>query len=126
MVLTGNVRIPKNIENEKLPVQYLPKFDDIEQTMSTRDIYKELRIRGYQYKDAFRLLKSTSINGRVGCIKGSTYWVAFMDNMLQMKILTYDSRSLFVPTEIRKLVIDPISHMKQMQKLQTEEDGKHA
>lgn len=124
MIVTGIARVPENIECEKLPVQFLPEIDDIEQSMSTADIYKELRIRGYQYTDSFRLLKSASINGRVGRIKLSIYWAAFIDNMLQMRILSYDSRSMYVPTQILKLVIDPVSHMKQIQELSTQEKGK--
>lgn len=34
-----------------------------------------------------------------------------MDNMLQLKILQMDTRLLYVPTEIRKLVIDPVKHL---------------
>lgn len=92
--------------------------------MSTTDIYKELRLRGYQYTGLFRSLKSASITGKTGHIKWMSNWVAFMDNMLQMKILSLDSRSIYVPTQINKLVIDPTYHVMQVQNLPIGERGK--
>ncbi|EFN85734.1 Fatty acid synthase [Harpegnathos saltator] len=118
VIVSGVVRIPDNIANEKLLVHFLPKDDDAKECMNTADIYKELRLRGYQYNGQFRSLKSASINGSVGHIKWARNWVAFMDNMLQIKIL---SRNLYVPTQIRKLVIDPTYHMKQFHNLSIEE-----
>ncbi|XP_025158082.1 fatty acid synthase-like [Harpegnathos saltator] len=89
--------------------------------MNAADIYKELRLRGYQYNGLFRSLKSSSINGSTGHITWATNWVAFMDNMLQIKLLSVDSRNLYVPTQIRKLVIDPAHHMTQFHNLSIEE-----
>lgn len=79
--------------------------------MSAKDIYKELRLRGYQYTDIFRGLKSASVTGSNGHIFWTYNWVTFMDNMLQMMILGKNSRKLLVPTRIRKLIIDPKYHI---------------
>lgn len=38
-------------------------------------------------------------------IKWDDNWVTFIDNMLQLKILQYDTRLLYVPTFISKLTI---------------------
>lgn len=38
-------------------------------------------------------------------------FVAFMDNMLQLQILLTDTRSLYVPTGIERMVIDPLTHL---------------
>lgn len=124
VIVSGIVRVPDDIAIEKIPVQFLSDRDNTEECMNTADIYKELRLRGYQYTGSFRLLKSSSITGKAGHIKWPINWVAFMDNMLQMKILSLDSRNLYVPTYIQKLVIDPTYHMMQIQKLPVEERGK--
>ncbi|XP_071625450.1 fatty acid synthase-like isoform X1 [Temnothorax longispinosus] len=108
-VVTGTVRIPTNIENEKISANLAECIDD-EEEMNTKDIYKELRLRGYQYAGAFRGLKSASVTGSNGHIAWTSNWVAFMDSMLQMMILGQNSRSLYVPTRICKLTIDPKYH----------------
>jgi len=110
IVVTGTVRIPTNIENEKISAN-LAKYVDDEEEMSTKDIYKELRLRGYQYTGVFRGLRSASVTGSNGHIIWTSNWVAFMDNMLQLLILGKNTRSLLVPTRIRKLIIDPKYHI---------------
>ncbi|XP_070515445.1 fatty acid synthase-like isoform X3 [Cardiocondyla obscurior] len=119
-VVTGIVRIPNNIKNEKISIN-LSKYIDDDEKMSTKDIYKELRLRGYQYKGLFCGLKSISVTGTNGQIAWTSNWVAFMDNMLQMMILRQNSRSLLVPTKIRKLTIDPNYHLHLIQNCPIEE-----
>ncbi|XP_067208783.1 fatty acid synthase-like isoform X2 [Linepithema humile] len=115
VVVTGTVREPTDIAEEKLPRQFLnQKNDNEEEVMNTKDIYKELRLRGYQYAGMFRDLKSSSTTGKQGHIAWMYNWVTFMDNMLQMKILGIDTRNLHVPTGIQKLVIDTKLHIQQI------------
>jgi len=94
--------------------------------MATRDIYKELKLRGYQYANLFRGLKSSSATGKRGHIEWTNNWVTFMDAMLQIKILGIDMRNLYVPTEIQKLVIDTKLHTQCIQNITTEEKRKFA
>ncbi|XP_074097576.1 fatty acid synthase [Cotesia typhae] len=91
-----------------------PPEEDEEEEMTAKDVYKELRLRGYQYSGSFRGIKSASTSGIRGKIAWINNWVAFMDNMLQMQILEMDSRGLFVPTSIQKLVIDTKTHLNQI------------
>jgi len=116
------VRIPTNIENEK--ISNLVEYIDDEEEMNTKDIYKELRLRGYQYTGLFRGLKSASHTGLNGHIAWKSNWTAFMDNMLQMKILGQSSRCLLIPTKIRKVTIDPKYHIQLIQDYQIEERRK--
>jgi fatty acid synthase len=44
-------------------------------------------------------------------------WVAFLDNMLQMKIFEVNSRDLLVPTSLQKLTIDTKRHAAEVQEL---------
>jgi len=113
-VVTGTVRLPTSIESEKISAN-LGKYVDDEEEMNSKDIYKELRLRGYQYTGEFRGLKSASATGSNGYITWTSNWVTFMDNMLQLLILGKNTRNLLVPTRIRKLVIDPKYHIQLIQ-----------
>ncbi|XP_025160327.1 fatty acid synthase-like [Harpegnathos saltator] len=108
VIVSGVVRISNDIAKERL--QFLAKSDDAEECMNTSDIFKKLRVCSYQYTGLYRSLKSASINGSVGHIKWSSNWVAFIDNMVQMKSLSLDSRNvIYITTYIRKLRFIAIS-----------------
>lgn len=94
--------------------------------MTTKDIYKELKLRGYQYTNWFRGIKSLSTTGKQGHIAWTKNWVTFMDYMLQVNILGIDMRNLYVPTEIQKLVIDTKLHAQYIQNITSEEKCKFA
>ncbi|XP_076764194.1 fatty acid synthase-like [Xylocopa sonorina] len=108
-VVTGTVRHTTNPSEERIPANYLKQIED-EEVLTEKDIYKELKLRGYEYTGMFRALKSASIMATSGRIAWLKNWAAFMDNMLQIKILGLDTRTLFVPTSIQKLVIDTTLH----------------
>lgn len=46
-----------------------------------------------------------------------------MDKMLQIKILQADTRLLYVPIAIEKIVIDPIKHLEDVEKRKTDENA---
>jgi len=70
----------------------------------------EIKLRGYQHSGWFRGLKSVSISGKKGHITWRNNWVTFMDTMLQMHIIGYNSKDVYVSTNIQKLVINPMLH----------------
>jgi len=107
--VTGTVYETSNPEQEMIPTDLLSENNE-EEHMNARDFYKELKLRGYQYSGEFRGLKSASVSGKKGHIIWRNNWVTFMDTMLQMHIIGYDTRDLYVPTSIQKLVIDPMLH----------------
>uniref|UniRef100_A0A8D8UL46 Fatty acid synthase n=1 Tax=Cacopsylla melanoneura TaxID=428564 RepID=A0A8D8UL46_9HEMI len=120
-IVTGTVRIPNDVKEElvTIPEQYrIPKTENIE--LQSRDIYKELRLRGYHYKGLFRSLNVADASGTQGRIRWHNNWVAFMDNMLQLQILQYDTRGLFVPTSLQRLVIDVSEHINLLSTLDEE------
>ncbi|XP_036143548.1 fatty acid synthase [Monomorium pharaonis] len=108
IVVTGRIKL-SNPDQEMTSTDTLPENEE-EEYLTARDIYKELKLRGYQYSGWFRGLHSASISGNKGHIIWKGNWVTFMDNMLQMHIIGYDTRNLYVPTSIRKLVINPTLH----------------
>lgn len=121
-MVTGTIRVQTNSSKEMIPARFLPEIDD-EEILTNKDIYKELKLRGYQYTGPFRALKRASMKGTRGCIAWLKNWPAFMDNMLQMKILNLDTRALYVPTAIRKIVIDVKAHNDIIRYLTETENG---
>lgn len=75
--------------------------------LTKEDIYKELRVRGYDYGPNFQVILSSSLNGHSGKLFWSKNWVVFLDSMLQVYALNSMDRSLKLPTRIRKITIDP-------------------
>lgn len=122
-VVTGYVRSTNQPANEKINAPITA--DNEEECMSSRDVYKELRLRGYHYSGLFRSIDRATISGSKGHILWHNNWVAFMDNMLQMQILSLDSRGLFVPTSIRKIVIDSKYHIQKYRDIGSETKGKN-
>nr|QCW07581.1 fatty acid synthase 1 [Blattella germanica] len=111
-VVCGSVRIPEDVTKEL--VDMVPPEETVGEDLidlSSRDIYKELRLRGYNYQGLFRSLVCSDNLGTKGKVHWCNNWVAFMDNMLQMQILQEDTRGLFVPTSIDKLTIDTKRHV---------------
>ncbi|OXU25389.1 hypothetical protein TSAR_001850 [Trichomalopsis sarcophagae] len=108
-VVTGHVRVTKNPAAEKIKVR-IPVSRE-EEILSMRDVYKEMKLRGYQHHGLFRGIVSATRDGSKGQISWQSNWVAFMDNMLQIQILGMDTRGLFVPTSIKKMTIDTAEHL---------------
>ncbi|KAL0266678.1 UNVERIFIED_CONTAM: hypothetical protein PYX00_009160 [Menopon gallinae] len=120
-IVTGRVYAPDDITAECAtlpPVE--PEKDENAIPLTSRDIYKELKLRGYHYSGLFRGLLSLDASGSCGKISWSNNYVAFMDNMLQTQILQEDTRALYVPTSIQKLVINAKKHMQLIHEMDPE------
>ncbi|XP_044740690.1 fatty acid synthase-like [Chrysoperla carnea] len=126
VVVTGRI---KRIPHESNKLLRLPKVkpiinDDDKLPLNSRDVYKELRLRGYNYQGDFKGIISTDNSCYVGQIEWKAgHWIPFMDNMLQLQILQEDARFLYVPTSIQKLTIYPQEHFRYVQ---DHEDGKRS
>jgi fatty acid synthase len=57
------------------------------------------------------------LTGLTGKVRWSDNWVTYIDSMFQSWIFVQDTRSLFVPTEIQKLTINPMQHIIYLQSL---------
>lgn len=77
-------------------LQPLPKTDF--PLLQERDFYKELRLRGYHYSGAFRSVIEARGDGLYGKVRWDLNWISFMDCLLQINILSKDTRSLLLPT----------------------------
>lgn len=85
----------------------------IENVLDKKDFYKELKLRGYQYKGDFQLIqKIQNFTGsrRFGKMEWTKSFISFIDCMVQSHITNTDSRELALPISVRKVVIDPLKH----------------
>ncbi|KAJ3652394.1 hypothetical protein Zmor_018363 [Zophobas morio] len=101
-----------NANQQQIDWPHLTSFsDDQLENLKQDEIYRELCLRGYSYSGLFKAIKRCNIKASIGVIKWEDNWCTFMDNMLQMKILGIDTRLLYVPVGIKKIIIDPLKHM---------------
>ncbi len=91
-----------------LPEVYKSVQDKTEKIifLETADIYKELRLRGYNYGESFREINRVSSDGCFVEINWRKNWVTFLDCMLHSGVVRFERKTL-VPTYIRSLTIDP-------------------
>nr|CAI5836390.1 unnamed protein product [Callosobruchus analis] len=111
-VVTGRIMLLDNFTKEVDDVETV----ELHNCLKTKDIYKEMRLRGYNYtfsfnSKQFRALQDCDVDASKGHIKWEGNWVTFMDNMLQMKILQLDTRLLYVPIYIRELTVSAKAHL---------------
>lgn len=139
IVVSGKiVALDQTGEEKQLRESVLRKIEDARTnksglTIGAKDIYKELRIRGYEYGPYFQAMIEASSDGSQGKViwrdvvtksvkdtlgleteEDFAYlwvksWCAFMDSMLQLQLIksTSDTRCLLVPTSIESLVVFP-------------------
>lgn len=111
LAVSGKISIPEDIAQEQLP------YDDLElETTSglallTHDVYKELRLRGYDYSGKFQGIHKSDTRAIAGALNWEENWITFMDTMLQFSIIGKDIRELYLPTRIEKVIIDPVKHL---------------
>ena len=73
--------------------------------LNKKDVYKELKIRGYDYKGSFQGIEEAMSDGTYGVIKYHDDWISFSDSCLQMAILDHKS-GLYIPTSIEYIRCD--------------------
>lgn len=120
------------------------KDGDPKMKLTAHDIYKELRLRGYDYGKTFQgILESNNegisdaccywnfffshslicllaivmlIPGDSGKLHWTGNWVTFLDTLLQMVVVGLSGRSLRLPTRIRSVCVDPVVHLEKVSK----------
>ncbi|KAF9823812.1 hypothetical protein SFRURICE_006663, partial [Spodoptera frugiperda] len=117
-IVTGRIYAKKNVGQDIRALPPLPEASGPGiKHLLTKDFYKELRLRGYQYSGLFRGVIGCNVEGTRGRLSWVNNWVTFMDCMLQLKIIGQDTRGLFVPTRIKKLSIDAPMHCNAISKM---------
>ena len=132
LVAKGFVKFHNVSYLEPIAARLEPKPDDVIK-MESKDIYRELRIRGYDYGQFFQGLSESRSDGRSGNLiwrdvlsKGFKEsmsletdeeqsllwlrsWTTFSDAMFQLLLMSQQevSRNLFVPRKLESLVCSP-------------------
>lgn len=119
LAVSGKIYVPENIELEQLPLDALDT-DKSGLLLKGNDIYKELRLRGYDYAGKFRGVTESDSKAVTGKLKWEENFVSFIDTMLQFSILGKDLRELYLPTRIERAVFDPTKHFELLERLATE------
>lgn len=114
----GNVIVTGKIfaqsDESPLQLQSLLSKDSIGQPMyeeevvlTQKDLYKELRVRGYDYGPHFQCLAELSMNQHKGKILYNGKWVCFADAMLQLAIMSIKTRAYYLPVRLQSIRCDP-------------------
>ena len=99
------------------------KNKDFEVVLNTKDIYKDLKVRGYDYGKHFQKLlslKTNDFNEIHGEVEWDGNWITFVDSLLQSALMGQPFRKLMVPVMIKYLRCDPqiLSRAIHMNKIQ--------
>ncbi|KAH7944006.1 hypothetical protein HPB52_014256 [Rhipicephalus sanguineus] len=114
---SGRIRMAE--EGEKLLEKEPPgtPAETVAYELEAEDIYKELRLRGYEYTGAFQGIIKADLNMPYGKLKWEDNWVTFIDTMLQFSILGNPVRTLNLPVRIQSCRVDPEVHAKVVEKV---------
>ena len=75
-VVSGRVQVPDNISHERASLEFFePQTSDDLLQLSSQDVYKELRLRGYNYHGDFCGLVSLDNSGE--CLVRNRFFALF-------------------------------------------------
>ncbi|XP_065226660.1 fatty acid synthase-like [Planococcus citri] len=119
VAVKGIIRVPEDVNKEtlSLPEPYVPEG----LSLNSPDIYKELSLRGYDYSGIFRGIKTSDNYGVSGKLEFNGNYVSFMDTMLQFGILGINTRELYLPTRLQRILINPLKQKEIAESLSQEE-----
>ncbi|KAH1002410.1 hypothetical protein HUJ04_008498 [Dendroctonus ponderosae] len=118
VAVTGKISVPEDPFKEALDLpKPSPQTEQDVLPLSLPDIYKELRLRGYDYGGIFRGIAESDNRGTSGKLKWENNWISFIDTMLQFSILGQSTRELYLPTRLQRAFINPKEHLRAVQSL---------
>ncbi|EZA60541.1 hypothetical protein DMN91_010029 [Ooceraea biroi] len=112
VVVRGNIRVSEAIEKDqlKLPPPAVPPVKEEILPLNTKDVYKELKLRGYEYHGIFQGINSCDNYATAGELRWSNEWVSYMDTMLQFSILARKHKLMYIPSRLQYCAINPVLH----------------
>uniref|UniRef100_A0A6P7G8W5 Fatty acid synthase n=1 Tax=Diabrotica virgifera virgifera TaxID=50390 RepID=A0A6P7G8W5_DIAVI len=118
VAVSGKISVPEDVSKEvlTLPKPVVRNEKDV-LPLESLDIYKELRLRGYDYEGIFRGITESDNHGLAGKLRWDNNWISFIDTMLQFSILGQNTRELYLPTRLQRIVINPKEHLQAIQGL---------
>ncbi|XP_066156912.1 fatty acid synthase [Euwallacea fornicatus] len=120
VAVTGKIYVPEDVAKESLtlPKPLIKSQTDV-LNLVKEDIYKELRLRGYDYEGIFRGIANSDNRGISGKLSWENNWISFIDTMLQFSILGQNTRELYLPTRLQRAFINPKEHLEAVNQLET-------
>jgi len=113
IVASGQISTSATIEKELSKLVTLKNKKPQHLPLDSADVYKELRLKGYDYKGPFRGIQKIDHTGYYVNFNGN--WLAFLENLFQISVLQLDNYNFYIPKFVKKVVIDPTK-----QQIQTE------
>uniref|UniRef100_A0A8D8PNC5 Fatty acid synthase n=1 Tax=Cacopsylla melanoneura TaxID=428564 RepID=A0A8D8PNC5_9HEMI len=118
VAVNGRIRIPEDVAKEQIDLpENKPAVSSELLELNSSDIYKDLRLRGYDYTGAFRGVNKSDNRGLIGQLDWTGNWISYIDTMLQFSILGMDTRELYLPTRMQRVCIDPTKHAQLLESL---------
>lgn len=109
-VCYGYIKQVEAIEMSVIP----PLSDENTLTLKCDDFYREFRLHGFCHLGDFKGVYEIRHDGLKGKIKWINNWITFIDSMTHFEELQTNSKQLALPTNIRKIVIDPHLHFEML------------
>ena len=100
-------QIPNIYEKTFINSEEFFKMSNKTMVLNHKEVYKEFRIRGYDYGKEFQHIKEATYNGNIVRVEFNGNWITFLDSLIQIIILTLKSRSLYLPVSIQSFKINP-------------------
>ncbi|XP_059621795.1 fatty acid synthase-like [Phlebotomus argentipes] len=117
-ILSGNIQL---LEEE----QYEDCFPEDSSSdciaLTPKDFYKELYLRGHEYRGVFQTVCEAKSDGSEAKVKFENNWMTFLDSFLQIAAFDQDTRDLKLPKSIRTIRIRP----QEVLKITEENQGFH-
>ncbi|KAJ9597742.1 hypothetical protein L9F63_011350 [Diploptera punctata] len=79
-------------------------------SLTTQDVYTDLRLRGYQYSGHFCSIKESDNKGTNGTVEWQNNWVTFLDSLFQFAQIGTTDSELFLPSRLSQLTINVQQH----------------
>lgn len=123
VAVTGKISVPDDVNKEVLNLpKPVPKKENDILPLTSADVYKELRLRGYDYEGIFKGITESDNRGLAGKLKWDNNWISFIDTMLQFSILGQNTKELYLPTRLQRAVINPKEHLETVNSLPNAEN----
>lgn len=111
IAVSGKIYEPEDVSKETLELPKLSVGKDSTLPLLKADVYKDLRLRGYDYTGVFQGIHESENRGIHGKLAWDGNWISFIDTMLQFSILGQNTRELYLPTRLQRAVINPVKHL---------------
>lgn len=118
-IANGFIKVAQNAQMTDLAI---PTDSDDDVYLNENEFFKILRLRGYYHHDQFRAVSSIRDDCARAKVKWHNNWMTFIDSLTFVDPIRAGKRDLLVPTDIRKLIINPKAHQEVLEQHKGEEN----